>query len=356
MRGLLTSCLLLFAAPAFAQASLEASRAQEQSARAAVGEVRSRQMAARAQLNALAAKIETLKAASKGKLLRGGELELALRRSQELSAELTGLATELSTAEAAQTEHQRSLLSALSSELSALSGRLEGEKDRSARQALYGKMRALRAEREQVRAALPESGAQAEMPSRSDSEDPEDLLEQADMLRDREDKVRRELAALDKLIAERREERELDRRMSEFMGDEALFDDQDRRFRLRKDSFERVSRTEGSQVFGANNSLAPASAATSGGADLSGATAMPTSARDLNQAEKSASPSLNETLIPRSTAASDARVTIGDPARGNGYAGDELEQLQAQRAKLGGLSEELRQKAKRLEERARSLR
>ena len=95
-------------------------------------------------------------------------------------------------------------------------------------------MRALRAERDAVRAALPAAQVPALLPAPS-SDDPEELLEQADALRDAGDKVKQRLAALESRIAEAREERDLDRRMGDFLGEGAMFDEQDRRLRLDRD-------------------------------------------------------------------------------------------------------------------------
>ena len=70
------------------------------------------------------------------------------------------------------------------------------------------------------------------------SDDPEDLLEQADLVKDNEDKVRKELKTVEKRIAEAKEERALDTRVRQFMGEDALFDEQDRRLRVHRESVE----------------------------------------------------------------------------------------------------------------------
>src|SRR5438093_13398764 len=98
MKSLALTCLLL-AVPAFAATALEAGRAAAAHARAQVNELRGKQLDARKQLNELAARIETLKAERRGKILPGSELDSALKRSQELSGALTELAQSLSSAE-----------------------------------------------------------------------------------------------------------------------------------------------------------------------------------------------------------------------------------------------------------------
>src|SRR5438132_790421 len=80
-------------------------------------------------------------------------------------------------------------------------GDFDRQTDRAARTRLIGQMRGLRAEREQVRAALPAAKLPA-LEAVRPSDDPEDLLEQADLLKDNEDKVRKQLQTLEQRIAE----------------------------------------------------------------------------------------------------------------------------------------------------------
>jgi hypothetical protein len=227
--GHLLLWLALWGAPAWGATSLEANRAQARAARLKVNDIRARQMSLRMELNQVASRIQSLKAEQKGALLTGGELDSSLRRSQELSGLLTTAAQEMSLAEAESERGQLALLQSLASELDALRTQWDRTRDRDARSQIVARMRALREERDQVRALLPASKLPA-LPS-TGSEDPEDLFEQADALRDSEDKVRQKMTALRARIDELREERELDERMSDFLGDESLFDEQDRRLR-----------------------------------------------------------------------------------------------------------------------------
>jgi uncharacterized coiled-coil DUF342 family protein len=224
-------CLLL-GAPAWAASALEAVRAKAQGARTEVRTLRERQQALRGELNGLAERIEALKAERQGQLTTSAELEQALRRSQELSGELTGLAQAVSGAEGESERAHVALHAALSEELTRVLAAWDATEDRRERTRLVSRMRELRAERDAVRAALPASRVPALNRSEA-SDDPEDLLEQADALRDSQDKVRQRLGALKARITEVREERDLERRMSDFLGEEAIFDEQDRRLRLR---------------------------------------------------------------------------------------------------------------------------
>ena len=79
------------------------------------------------------------------------------------------------------------------------------------------KMRSVRQERDQVRSMLPAAKVPA-LEALRPSDDPEDLLEQADLLKDNEDKVRRQLQGLEKRIAEAKEERDLDNHVIKVPG------------------------------------------------------------------------------------------------------------------------------------------
>ncbi|RKH84218.1 TetR family transcriptional regulator [Corallococcus sp. AB045] len=232
LRALPLLLSLFVAAPAGATSGLEQARAQAQSARTEARTLRTRQQGLRDELNGLAARIEALKAQRQGKLTAGGELESALRRSQELSGELTGLAQSVSGADGEVERAHLALHGALSQELTRLRAAWDATTDRTQRARLVEQMRSVRGEREAVRAALPASQVPA-LDGAARGDDPEDLLAQADALRDTQDKVRQRLQALKARITEVREERDLDRRMNDFLGEESMFDDQDRRLRLR---------------------------------------------------------------------------------------------------------------------------
>ncbi|RKH57760.1 TetR family transcriptional regulator [Corallococcus interemptor] len=232
LRALPLLLCLFMAAPAGAASGLEEARAKAQSARTEARGLRTRQQGLRDELNGLAARIEALKAQRQGKLTPGGELESALRRSQELSGELTGLAQSVSGADGEVERAHLALHGALSQELTRLRSAWDATTDRTQRARLLEQMRSVRGEREAVRAALPASQVPA-LDGSARGDDPEDLLAQADALRDTQDKVRQRLQALKARITEVREERDLDRRMNDFLGEESMFDDQDRRLRLR---------------------------------------------------------------------------------------------------------------------------
>jgi hypothetical protein len=340
-------CLLL-GVPAWALTGLEAARSKAQAARSGVRTLRERQQSLRGELNGLAERIETLKAAQQGKLTPSAELDSALKRSQELSGTLTGLAQSVAGAEGESERAHLELHAALSEELSRVKSAWDATENRQERARLLSRMRDLRAEREAVRAALPAS--QVPALGRADvSDDPEDLLEQADALRDSEDKVKQRLKALKARIAEVREERDLERRMNDFLGEDAMFDEQDRRLRLRVNA-DKALEVETTPI--TRNS--PFSPYTGDEADHAPAPVMvpPTGPQ----------PPDNTTGTPQAPPAdpiraSDRRPQV-NPIRAQQLAAgdfDDLSSLEAQAKQLESLAHELDSRAKALESRVREL-
>jgi hypothetical protein len=224
--------VLLAAMPATATEPLEARRAAVTAVASELQALEAAQQARRDELGALGRRLEVLKATSRGRLLPGGELDAALKRSQELSSVMTGLARQVADRTAALERARLALVEGLTEALAR--GRADFEvAGREARVALIARLRQLRAEREAVRAALPGARLPA-VEALKASDDPEELLEQADRLRDGQERARQELASLARRLAERRQEAELDRRVQRFLGEESMFDDQDRRLRAQR--------------------------------------------------------------------------------------------------------------------------
>lgn len=359
LRAALLAVSLLVAFAAFGATSLDAMRASSRSTRDQVSQLKAEQLKKRSELSVLSSRIETLKAQSKGRLLPGGELDTALKASQELSGALTDLAQQVSTREAELETANLALLDALSGELNRLRTDFDRQTDRGVRKGLIDQMRRLRAERDALRATLPA----AKLPTLDTvkpSDDPEELLEQADLLRDNEEKLQKELKALEARIAERRDEAELDKRVQRFMGEESMFDDQDRRLRVQRTT--PLENATPPQSGGANNPNEP----TGVGAQYSGAQ---DTAGGFSPSNTNAATDRSPTTPPPLGGLDQGGVSIhsGSDARpqvgaGNGSTstiatGDEdLEDLEVQRAKLKGLADELRKKASELEKRASQLR
>jgi hypothetical protein len=343
MRPLPTLLLcLMLGVPAWATTGLEAARAQAQAARVEVRTLREQQQALRGELNGLAGRIETLKAEQQGKLTPSAELDKALRRSQELSGELTGLAQAVASAEGQSERAHLALHAALSEELARVKAAWDSAQDRQERARLISRMRELRAERDAVRAALPAS--QVPAPGRAEaSDDPTDLLEQADALRDSQDKVKQRLGALNARIAELREEKELERRMNDFLGEEAMFDEQDRRLRLR------VNSNQGVEVDAtpATRSGPPFLNQVSDNEPPSPTVSEPTPS---TPGDSSATP-------PPAPHASDNRPQV-DPVRAQQLAAgdfDDLASMEAEAKRLESLARELDSRASSIERRVREL-
>ncbi|MFO0593764.1 MAG: TetR family transcriptional regulator [Myxococcaceae bacterium] len=376
LKGLLVAAVLAFSATALGAGSLDALRTDSRQLREQVATLRAKQLEGRNELSTLSARIQTLKEQSKGKLLPGGELDSALKRSQELSGALSDLSQQLTGRESALETANLSLLDALSLELTRQRAEFDRQPDRGVRRQLIDSMRKLRLERDALRQTLPAAKLPA-LDTLKASDDPEELLEQADLLRDNEEKLRKELKAVESRIAERREEQELDRRVQRFMGEESMFDDTDRRLRLQRTvSTPTSAPTKNETGVQATNdpktpvqsgtafdstaagTSGPAPTAPTGGVTLGAFGAAP--AADRSNAESGGfggqtTPGALDSSNIRVTNASDARPQLGGTRPVAGGNDDDLSDLEVERARLQGLAEQLKKKAKELEQRAAQL-
>src|SRR5215470_6882619 len=214
---------------AWGKTELDGLRQSATEARQRVAELRARQSAQQKQLDDLAPRIESLKQQSG--MVPGGELKEQLRRSQDLSSQLTAIAQALASAEVESQRRDSQLLAGLSAELQRLETAWDQSGSRQKRALLIVQVQALKEEREKLRSSKPLRDIPSVQPSRV-SEEPEDLRRQFDSLRDSEDKVKQQLSAVESRISEVRDERALDRRMNEFLREQSLFDEQDRSYRL----------------------------------------------------------------------------------------------------------------------------
>ncbi len=176
----------------------------------------------------MASEIKRLKSSSdSGDLLPDFRLQKLLRRSQELSASLTLLNRELEALKQSRNDRLEQLVLAYDKlvEQTARQVRsVEGQR----RIDLLGVLASARKEREAVRRLLM-PGAQAPRAMDADwllaSEDPEELSERADAVRDEQDRLRRDLARLDRRIAELKSDRRLDQEMHDFITDQEIFNE-----------------------------------------------------------------------------------------------------------------------------------
>ena len=197
-----------------------------------------------------------------------------------------------------------------------------------------------------MRAALPASQVPALDRADAERDDPEDLLEQADALRDTEDKVRERLKALHGRITEVREERDLDRRMNDFLGEESMFDEQDRRLRA-------AARTPARRRRGGAQLQRPRQRPLTSRGRQSGDAAPPSPpgcmTRRQHPPARHRRPTARASDRParRWTPCAPRQLAAGDSA--------DLAALEAEAAKLESLARELDCRANTLERRAREL-
>lgn len=357
----------LVASLGWAAGPLDALRSNSRSLREAVTGLRAEQLNGRNELSTLSARIEALKAQQKGKLLPGGELDSALKRSQELSGSLAGLSSQLTAREAELSSANLALIDALSAELNRQRAEFDRQGDRDARRALINSMRALRAERDALRAAVPEAKLPTLNTSTS-SDDPEELLERADLLRDSEEKLSRQLKQLEARITERREELELDARVQRFMGEESMFDDADRRLRVQRYTTTPLAAApgRGGQENAPPSGVGAAAPQTETSAGTGGLfNSAPQASNDLSGPRAGGPDTTNTGGDPRFggatdsasisvTRASDARPQVGTVERFDLDSSD-LKALERQRAELEKLKAGLAKKAAELESRAAQL-
>jgi hypothetical protein len=324
---------MLFAvSPALGGSNLEALRAASEQSFQQLFKLRTEDTTTRGDLDAVAAQIAQSKGQAKGNLLPGKQLQNLLRRSQELSNKLTDLATAIATQESDLQRRNKLLLDALTQEIARVRHDWEISKGRDDRSEFVRAMRSLRSEQQRIRGTLPATtlptfaGAKA-------SDDPEDLLEQADTLRDSADKVRRQLQTLNAQIADAREQRDLERRMGEFLADQSIFDEHDRRFR-----------TQATPAGG--SSVPPGGPAPSGGLRLPGTADSPVP--PSTQAPESVRSSALTESVRR-----DQPPFPQVPPGGRGQ--ESLQALESERRRLESLSRQLALQAQALEQRARSL-
>lgn len=373
--AVLAACLL--ALPAWAASALDGLRGNSRAIREQVSSLRSQQLSQRNELSVLSSRIETLKANQKGKLLPGGELDAALKRSQEISGALSELSQQVSGRESELENTNLALLDALSAELTRARANFDRETNREKRAALINDMRKLRAEREALRQTLP-SARLPTLDTVKPSDDPEEMLEQADLLRDNEEKLRRELKSLEGRIAERRDEAELDRRVQRFMGEESMFDDSDRRLRIQRttttsttppfsDGTPNVGNgTAGgppatAPVFGSNTDTTAGTGSAFNGSPQGAVTGAESANLPPSRGPDApaggnfdSSKGLDSSNI-RVTNASDARPQVGGARALAGGNDDDLDDLEVERTRLKGLADQLKKKADELQKRAGSL-
>ncbi len=378
VRAVAIAFVLILATPALGS-NLPSLRAELSQVDGTLKAAQERRAGLQRELDSVARRIEAIKAAARGKgrLFVDPELDGLLRRSQGLSSALT----ELLRAERGQAEGLEAvrvrLAAGLDDEISAVRTRWDGS-DRAERRALVPQIKALRAERDALRQALPVSP----IPRLGElaNDDPEEMRERADALLDREDKLRREEKALAARVKELRGERDLERRMGEFLSEGALFDEHDRRISAspRPASPADFSKASDSPNVGgdrqpvgapAPTSSAPTAVSATGvNAPSAGAPEVGTGTIDPRggasvEPALGGAPAVGRQDSPKSLGASNESLSAtlkSSPERGGQaapYSDDEsLEALISRQGKLRALADEARGRADEMARRARELR
>lgn len=339
---------LLVAAPAWASSALEAARADSAAARSKVAQTRKSQTDLRRELSDVSARIEQLKAKEGRSLLENSELETALRHSQELSAQLTELANRLSTEETASQSAAVALLSALNAEVATAREQAAKMPSRDERKALLAQLSALKAEREQLRSLLPDS-AIPQLQERA-STDPDELLSQADALRDNEDKVRAKVKELEARLADAKQDRDLDRHLRELSRDESLFDDADRRIRLEKDSTTLLKVQRAPPLAGDSRDAAAPQMA--GGA--TGSPSAPSSA-GFNSGDSAPVPATPPNQLANSSVRAEDKLPVVGQMQKNPDDDADVQTLELELKRLNREAHSLDERAAALEEKAKTL-
>jgi hypothetical protein len=157
-------------------------------------------------------------------------LQKMLRQSKELSDSLTLLNRELKALRQARQDRLEQLLIQYEMLVVQAAARLRST-DGALQTDLLGVLEQARLEREAVRRQLiPEQSS--DRPAKTlvandvlSSDDPEELAERADAVRDEQDRLRHDLALLDQRVKHLAADRRLDQEMRDFISDQEMFDE-----------------------------------------------------------------------------------------------------------------------------------
>jgi hypothetical protein len=298
-------------------------------------------------LKKLAGEISMLK----GKQAGGSTLAPLLRRSQELSDRAESLAVEHEHARAEKEAAANRVSEALTHALDETRARFLAARTSEERRRALEALRLLKAERERVWQLIPQAAPALSSPYGT-YQDPDDLLAQADALRDAQDKALAQLKLVEARVREAREEEKLAKRLSSFEANEALMDEEARDLR--------VTRTA------AGVNVTGPSAGTSTSSQLP-ATAIAPSSGPMGAAAPSGGGTSGGTLgassNPNPSPASAAAPRTGEDVRNQtdahlpsltGPLPDDLPSLLERAKKLKAMAEDLGVRAQGAEERARA--
>ncbi len=337
------------------QAWLDGTQQPLTTAQQSIDGLRARQSELKAQLGRVAVDIEELKRQSKGKLLKSAALDTALRQSQALSESLTDLATELSVAEQSLERSKGDSVQAMTARLNQLRGEVEAQPTRAARQEKLEFMRTVRTARDALRSQLKTVDLPAASVGTSDgTEALEDVLEKRDTVTESLSVVQKQLRALNAQLAERKADAELEKRLSRFASEESAFDDQDRRLRFQqrdnKTSPSASTRTASYENQGAAGQPASTPPQADAPAPSGAGGGPPSAGGNPNPNPNPTQPPAQDNRAPAT--GSDARPQVGG-VRAGALSSSSDAQLEAQRAGLQKLEDELKRRQQLLSEQAK---
>ena len=169
-----------------------------------------------------------------GKILPDLELGRMLAQSRDLSERLAELGRQINQLESEKRNTRQGLLDLYERLVERLAGQArqsQGER----RGGLLALLQRVRAERDALR------DNPADAPLRPDrlfeesllaSDDPEELSESADAVRDEQDRLRRELLRLDRAVAQQQADRRLEMEMRDFLSERSVFGEESRTLKL----------------------------------------------------------------------------------------------------------------------------
>jgi hypothetical protein len=177
----------------------------------------------------LAREIEQLKSKHDlNRLMPAFELQGKLRQAIEISASLTLLNRELESLEKTRQEHLGQLLTAYDRIILAIVIQIRSDPEKKRKDYVLN-LSAYRQKRQRVRTGIHLFRTSMTLQDHThllNSNDPDELKERADAIRDEQDHIKAELRKLDGHLADLEADKRLDQEMNDFIGDQDIFDEE----------------------------------------------------------------------------------------------------------------------------------
>jgi hypothetical protein len=243
--GSLITLLLLASAPSFGAEGdresptpeIQTLRAEMDSIEQSIVRVAALRDAAAKELDSIAQRIENKKKENPSTgLLPDFEMQNLLSRSQELSTQWTKIHRELETLELARAQKLQLLSRTYDQRIETLRKSIP-QAEPSKQGEMLSLLTTLRRERDLIREKIAKPVILLAPVSTSDeqllsSDDPEELSERADAVRDEQDRLRRQLTRVNQRVDQIEAETRIDRELRDFIGDQNLFAEDSKTLRL----------------------------------------------------------------------------------------------------------------------------